>query len=114
MDNRLVKLLTSLEQDYNHEWPNEDALTKKHRLKLLSQINECKSFYNLEYVCDKKRHLVCIPYSKENLHRMANDLNIKRCWFHKNHYDIPKRRIIEIQGKCRIVTSREIVKIIKG
>ena len=43
---------------------------------------------------------------------MAEDLNIKKCWFHKNHYDIPKKRIKEIQEKCTIITSREIVEII--
>lgn len=66
----------------------------------------------LEYVCDKKRHLICLPYSIENLHKMANELDIKRCWFHKDHYDIPKKRINEIEGKCIIVSSKEIVKII--
>lgn len=66
----------------------------------------------MEYVCDSKRHLVCIPYSIENLHKMALILNIKRSWFHKTHYDIPKKRIIEITLKCRVVSSKEIVKII--
>ena len=69
----------------------------------------------MEYLCDKEgRHLICVPYSIENLHKMAEDLNIKRCWFHKNHYDIPKRRIEEISNKCKIVSTREIVKIIKS
>jgi len=68
----------------------------------------------MEYICDKKRHLVCLPYSIENLHKMAVNLNINICWFHKNHYDIPKKRIQEIENKCRIVSSKEIVKIIKG
>jgi hypothetical protein len=45
---------------------------------------------------------------------MAEDLNIKRCWFHKNHYDIPKRRIKEITDKCIIVDSKEILTIIKN
>lgn len=68
----------------------------------------------LVYVADDQRHLVCKPYSIENLHRMAEELNIKRCWFHKDHYDIPKRRIEEIQGKCEIVSPKEIVRIIEG
>lgn len=55
-----------------------------------------------------------MPYSKENLHKMAEDLGIKKCWFHKDHYDIPKRRIKEIQSKCIVVTQRDIVKIIRG
>jgi hypothetical protein len=66
----------------------------------------------MKYYCDKKRHLVCVPYSLDNLHLMAEDLNIKRCWFHKNHYDIPKLRIEEITNKCEVVSSKEIVKII--
>jgi hypothetical protein len=65
----------------------------------------------MEYYCDDKRHLVCKPYSIENLHLMAKDLNINRCWFHKNHYDIPLRRIEEITAKCTLVTVWEIVMI---
>lgn len=67
----------------------------------------------LTYYCDKYRHLVCIPYSIENLHIMAKNLGIKECWFHKNHYDIPLMRIEEVQSKCNIVSSKEILKIIK-
>ena len=44
---------------------------------------------------------------------MAKELNINRCWFHKTHYDIPKKRIKEIKEKCILITSKEIVKIIK-
>jgi len=68
---------------------------------------------NMKYYCDKYRHLVCKPYSIENLHKMAKDLGIKRCWFHKTHYDIPKTRISKIEVKCNIVSSKEIVNIIK-
>lgn len=66
----------------------------------------------MEYLCDTYRHLICVPYSVENLHKMAKDLNIKRCWFHKDHYDIPKRRIEEITNKCKVVSSKEIKSII--
>jgi hypothetical protein len=66
----------------------------------------------MKYLTDGKRHLICDPYSIENLHRMADDLGIKRCWFHKDHYDIPKRRIKEIEARCEIVSSREIVKTV--
>ena len=67
----------------------------------------------MTYYCDNHRHLVCKPYSIENLHIMAKELNINRCWFHKTHYDIPKKRIKEIKEKCILITSKEIVKIIK-
>ena len=66
------------------------------------------------YVTDGKRHLVCIPYSTEDLHAMAADLGIGRHWFHKNHYDIPKKRMDEITAKCTLVSSKDIVKIIRG
>lgn len=70
------------------------------------------------YFTDGSRHLVCIPYSVENLHAMAADLNIGRHWFHntKNlaHYDIPKNRKSEIEARCILVSSKDIVKIIRG
>lgn len=68
----------------------------------------------MEYLCDDARHLICRPYSIKNLHKMAEELNIKKCWFHKNHYDIPKRRIDEITKKCKLISSREIVDIINA
>jgi len=45
---------------------------------------------------------------------MASALGIKRCWFHKNHYDIPKKRIAEITTKTTVVSPVEILKIIHG
>jgi hypothetical protein len=72
----------------------------------------------LIYVCDEMRHLACLPYSVENLHKMAQQLGIKRCWYHSSskypHYDIPKRRISEIIARCRVVTPRQMLGIIKG
>ena len=66
---------------------------------------------SLEYYCDRRRHLVCKPYSFVNLHVMAEDLGIKRHWFHKDHYDIPKRMIPAIMSRCKVVSSKEIVMI---
>lgn len=68
----------------------------------------------MRYLTDGKRHLICDPYSIENLHQMADDLNIRRCWFHVGnipHYDVPKKRMDEILSKCEIVSSKEIVRI---
>lgn len=61
-----------------------------------------------------------MPYSVENLHKMAEDLKINRCFFEVSrvfkhaHYDIPKRRIKEITEKCTVVTKEEIIQIIKN
>lgn len=70
----------------------------------------------MKFYCDNARHLVCVPYSIENLHKMAAELGIGRHWFHARarhpHYDTPKRRIAEITAKCTVVSSREILAII--
>jgi len=63
-------------------------------------------------ICDKNRHLICVPYSITNLHLVAERLKIKKCWFHKDHYDIPKRRIEEITSVCVVVSTRAIKLII--
>lgn len=71
----------------------------------------------MQYYSDNMRHLICVPYSIENLHKMAEDLGIKRCWFHNHrfaHYDIPKKRIAEIQAKTTVITPIELLNIIKG
>lgn len=74
----------------------------------------------MKICCDRSRHLVCLPYTVENLHRMAELLGIKRCWYHARskwpHYDVPKRRIGEILADPRVevVSSRELLEIIRG
>lgn len=68
----------------------------------------------LKFFCDSCRHIVCIPYSIQNLHTMASVLGLKRCWFHKDHYDMPKKRIEELTARCALVSSRDIVHIIRG
>jgi len=65
------------------------------------------------------RHLVCVPYSVSNLHKMAKELGIKRCWFHNGrypHYDIPKRRIEEILARedVTVVDGHDVLRICKG
>lgn len=71
----------------------------------------------LTFYVDKKGHLICAPYSIKNLHVMADSLGIKRCWFHKSksglhHYDVPKRRRAEMEGRCCVVSSRRILAVI--
>lgn len=70
------------------------------------------------YCCDEHRHLVCVPYSVENLHLMAADLGIGRHWFHAHprhpHYDIPKGRVAEVRLRCVAVRPRDILAIVGG
>ena len=94
-----------MEQEERCMQTEDDALPKEDKL------------IELQFYCDNLRHLVCEPYTIENLHKMAALLNIKRCWFHNNshpHYDIPKRRITEITEQCTLVPSKEILMIIKS
>jgi FMN phosphatase YigB (HAD superfamily) len=69
---------------------------------------------DLVYVTDGNRHLVCRPYSIENLHAMARELGIKKCWFHRDHYDIPQRQRASIEALCTVVRPRDVLKIIKN
>lgn len=72
---------------------------------------------SLRFFCDTRRHLVCLPYSRDNLHVMAAELGIKRCWYHggnRPHYDIPKGRVDDVTARCEVVPSRQILEIIRG
>lgn len=55
--------------------------------------------------------MICDPYSIDGLHKMAQDLGVKRCWFHKDHYDMPLTRIGELTARCELVSSKEIARI---
>lgn len=50
---------------------------------------------------------------------MAKNLGINRCWFHNGgngkfpHYDIPKKMIDKLSDKTELVSSRDIIYIIK-
>lgn len=70
----------------------------------------------LRYLCDRSRHIVCLPYSIENLHAMARDLGLSRGWFHDGrwpHYDMPAHRIGELTARCEVVSARVILNIIR-
>lgn len=70
----------------------------------------------LRYLCDRSRHIVCLPYSIENLHAMARDLRLSRGWFHAGrwpHYDMPENRIAELTARCEVVSPRVILNIIR-
>ena len=68
----------------------------------------------LRFITDKRRHLICLPYSISNLHRMAEELQIGRWWFHKDHYDLPIRRQFEIESHCLIVSPRTILRVVRN
>jgi FMN phosphatase YigB (HAD superfamily) len=69
----------------------------------------------LDIVYDRLRHLACIPYSLENLHEAAKQVGINRCWFDRDHYDIPQKCIERIKQRsdCREIRPREMLKIVR-
>lgn len=66
----------------------------------------------LKYVCDKWCHLICEPYSTENLHIMARQIGLDKQWFRKTYYEIPDYLRKEINKQCQIITLIEIREII--
>lgn len=66
---------------------------------------------------DHKRHLVCLPYDVLDLHRLAEILGIGEHFFHRKpypHYDIPARRVAEIQARTLVVRPRDIVMVCRS
>ncbi len=72
---------------------------------------------DLLYFCGEKGHLICVPYSVENLRQMAEELSLHKDWFRNGripHYVIPEQMVEEIQEQCIVVPTREIVKMTRG
>jgi hypothetical protein len=120
----VVLSIAPLEKDMCYrEWfvlwlgdnPKVEIETRSHRLEVISARNYDSE---LTYFCDDQRHLICSPFSIENLHKMAEELNLKRCWFHASskfpHYDIPKTRVQEITSRCYVISAKTLLRMIKA
>lgn len=73
----------------------------------------------MRYLADRRRHLVCEPYSREGLLAMADDLGIGRWWLHGGrlaHIDIPQRDMLRIMRDPRVevVGPREVLAVVRG
>jgi hypothetical protein len=94
--------------------------TDRHRCLYSNPMQHVKlfeEFQELTFYTDGKRHLVCRPYTKENLHLMAQTLGIPKHFYEDHghpHYDIPAKRKAEIETQCIMVSPKEILRIIKG
>ena len=78
---------------------------------------QTKNGRTLHPIRDDYRHLVCLPYSIENLHDMARSLNIGRHFYHAGrhpHYDIPARRRAVLEELVPRVSSTDLVRITQG
>lgn len=70
----------------------------------------------LRYLCDENRHLICLPFSLENMKEMLFQLELKRKGLSKipckRFYRIPFDRLEEIMAQCEVVAAWEILEII--
>lgn len=67
----------------------------------------------LQLFRDDERRLICKPYSRENLHLMAQEMKITRGWYVKGYYLIPKKRLTEVERQSVLIESSELTKIIE-
>jgi hypothetical protein len=65
----------------------------------------------LQFICDSNRHMVCQPFSVDNLHRMAASLHIDRTWFFDDYYLIPGNRVQEMMALCEVRSPAEVAQI---
>lgn len=75
-----------------------------------------KEEVQLRYLCDENRHLICLPFSLENMKEMLFQLELKRKGLSKTpgkrFYRIPHERLLEIMAQCELVPAWEILEII--
>jgi hypothetical protein len=83
---------------------------------MAKRIKKDKDEEPLRYLCDENRHLICLPFSLENMKRMAFELELKRKCLSKvpgkRFYRIPLGRLDEIMHQCEVVAAWEILEII--
>jgi len=55
------------------------------------------------------RLVSCDPCSPENLHLMAQEMGIRRCWYHGDHYALPKTfDLMRFALNVQVVTHVEL------
>lgn len=63
------------------------------------------SIENLLYLSDTSKRLICMPYSKENMDKMANDLGLKSDWLKNDHYVVPEDVYNDIDSSVSKVST---------
>lgn len=60
----------------------------------------------------RKRYAHLMSDSIDELHKFAAMINVKRCWFHKDHYDLNEEHFHDaVLAGAIVVTSRELVQL---
>ncbi len=57
-------------------------------------------------IIDRHGWLVCVPYSLEELHKMAWDFGLGRDCFRSDHYHVPRSQMVRIKRHCYEVPAR--------
>lgn len=75
---------------------------------------ENKSVDELLFLSDGRRNLICVPYSIENMKKMADELGIKKTWLKKDRFVIPEDYFEVVETKCNIVSTQTLFRTLKG
>lgn len=73
-----------------------------------------KSVEELIYITDGVGNVICLPYSVENLHKMADDLGIAKRWYRDGHYKVPKEIADDLEEKCDKVTTTTLFRTVRN
>lgn len=53
--------------------------------------------------------------NKEELHAFATLIGVKKCWAHKDHYDLnADQRQLAVDNGAQEITSREMIKLCRN
>lgn len=63
---------------------------------------------NILFLTDGNKNVICVPYSEDNLHKMAKKLGISNRFFRKTHYVIPDAIRDNVEEYCEKVTSKTL------
>lgn len=86
-------LLQKLKQDYSHPWPNEDELTKEHRLNVLNDINsQIKNNLSLNFFCSTRTH-----FNSPNIYKFTLNNLFEKSSIFRNSFKIAHIKIIPNQ-----------------
>jgi len=67
-----------------------------------------------QYDGKRKHYAHLMADSTEELHKFAAMIDVKRCWFHKDHYDLSQDKFDDaVLSGAIVVTSRELVQLRK-
>lgn len=80
-------------------------------------VDHVRDMLAIRYLCDEAGHLICTPYTTENLHVAARHLTLGPLFYKTEpypHYAVPWMRIEDVRAKCDAVEEAAILAIVGG